>query len=281
MFTATSAFIGLVPGSLILKKIGMAFRFAVKHKVLRDVGITSAEKLSEVLDVLRSFDGTSAREAHKTLIEVTDSLKSLSIRSSDEIVELLGSLKSSGVTRDGIKGVLESATKIGAKTTEVIREYAAVLSKYKIDPPKWPDGISFNSNLKKHMSQLDGFTQQAGVKGAHNMKNFDNVVSDKGIRIVSRRPTGVEGIYQVEYQIPKLDSELKPVPGEFKAQVFPKTVYDPDVMPDSEMLLLSQIAAGSSAEYVSTGTKAFNSTVGGVDFRVYLRDGVVTNVHPR
>jgi hypothetical protein len=171
-------------------------------------------------------------------------------------------------------------TEVIASSIDEVKEFGTVLEKYKLAPPEWPNGISFSKDLKVHMSSLDGFTQKAGVKGAHNMVSFDSVAAEKGLRVLSKEPGGVEGIYQIKYQIPKLDAALNPIPGEFKAQEFLKTVYDPKVYSDSEMLRLAQIAAAQSPEYTTVGRKIFNARVAGLEFAVYLQDGVVTNVHP-
>ena len=197
------------------------------------------------------------------------------------IVKFLPDVKFANIISK-IKNIFQSAKVIGAKTGAGVREFAEVLSKYKIETPNWPNGINFNSNLKKHMSQLDGFTQKAGVKGAHNANAFQSAINSKGARVVNTiEHPRIPGVKNVDYEIPKLDRELNPIPGEFKGG-FSKTVYDPAVIPDGEMLRLGQIASAEGYETaVSAGKRIYSGKAGGLDFTVYLKNGVITNVHPR
>jgi filamentous hemagglutinin len=61
-----------------------------------------------------------------------------------------------------------------------------------------------------------------------------------------------------------------------------KTVYDPKIIPDDEMLNLGQIAANTKfEEALSAGKRIYDASAGGVNFRVYINNGVISNVHPK
>ncbi|MFP3733178.1 hypothetical protein SB690_20680, partial [Bacillus sp. SIMBA_006] len=69
----------------------------------------------------------------------------------------------------------------------------------------YPDGMSFDLNIKFHMSNFDGLTQKKGIGGAHNKEAFLDAVSTYGIKINEQVSIGVDGIYNVKYQIPAYD----------------------------------------------------------------------------
>ena len=62
-----------------------------------------------------------------------------------------------------------------------------------------------------------------------------------------------------------------------------KTVYDPSIISDSELVRLGQIAAAKGYQKaVASNRKQFTESAGGIDFRVYLdKNGTVTNFHPK
>ncbi|MFP3663484.1 hypothetical protein SB768_34165, partial [Burkholderia sp. SIMBA_043] len=62
----------------------------------------------------------------------------------------------------------------------------------------YPDGMSFDLNIKFHMSNFDGLTQKKGIGGAHNKEAFLDAVSTYGIKINEQVSIGVDGIYNVK-----------------------------------------------------------------------------------
>jgi len=145
---------------------------------------------------------------------------------------------------------------------------------------KFPDGIAFNSNTKTHISTVDGFSQKKGVLGGHNLDAFNQVATDKNLKIISstNHPT-IKGLTQIEYQIPSLDRAGN-VTG-YKVNAFSKTVYDPKVISDNQIIELGQQAAAKGyPSATSKGLSQFTSEAGGIDFRVYIRNGIVDNFHP-
>ncbi|WP_309509019.1 CdiA family toxin C-terminal domain-containing protein [Pseudomonas mosselii] len=146
----------------------------------------------------------------------------------------------------------------------------------------FPEGISFNPNLKKHLSGFDGLSQKSGISGTHNLEAFTKAASSNGIKILSESPTSVNGITNFVYQIPAYDRAGNVVG--YKAKEFTKTVYDPKIFSDQKILDLGQQAAASGyKDALSKGVTQFDATAGGVSFRVYLdrATGAVTNFHPQ
>ena len=149
-----------------------------------------------------------------------------------------------------------------------------------IDPVNFPDGISFNPNQKKHLTTFDGFSQKKGVNGTHNLDAFNQAVANHNLKIVSKtNDPNVEGIIQIKYQIPRLDKQGNPT-GSFKKPMT-KTVYDPKVISNAQILTLGQQAAAAGlADAIAKGKKHFSAMAGGVNFRVYIRNGAIDNFHP-
>lgn len=65
--------------------------------------------------------------------------------------------------------------------------------------------MSFNPNIKSHLSNLDGLTQKNGVSGTHNLDAFNQAAATNGLKILSETPTSVAGFSTIRYQIPAYD----------------------------------------------------------------------------
>ncbi|HCE7438978.1 TPA: DUF637 domain-containing protein, partial [Pseudomonas aeruginosa] len=146
----------------------------------------------------------------------------------------------------------------------------------------FPEGMSFNPNIKNHLSNFDGLTQKSGISGTHNLDAFSQAASSNGVKVLSETPGSVKGITTIEYQIPAYDRAGNVIG--YKAQPFTKTVYDPKVISDQKVLDLGQQAAASGyVKAVASGDRYYDSTAGGITFRVYLdeRTGAVLNFHPK
>ncbi|HCL2783871.1 TPA: DUF637 domain-containing protein, partial [Pseudomonas aeruginosa AC9A] len=146
----------------------------------------------------------------------------------------------------------------------------------------FPEGMSFNPNIKNHLSNFDGLTQKSGISGTHNLDAFNQAATTNGVKVLSETPTSVAGITTVRYQIPAYDRAGNIVG--FKDKIFPKTVYDPKIFTDQGILDLGQqAAAGGYKDALSKGVSQYDSVAGGITFRVYLDKftGTVTNFHPK
>ncbi|MBD8189803.1 hypothetical protein IFU20_26845 [Pseudomonas viridiflava] len=105
----------------------------------------------------------------------------------------------------------------------------------------FPEGMSFNPNIKSHLSNFDGLTQKNGVSGTHNLDAFNQAAATNGLKILGETPTSVAGVSSIRYQIPAYDRAGNVVG--FKEKVYPKTVYDPKIFTDQKILYLGQQAA--------------------------------------
>ncbi|MEX5485944.1 CdiA family toxin C-terminal domain-containing protein [Proteus mirabilis] len=134
----------------------------------------------------------------------------------------------------GGAGVAKGSSQLIAKTSAKIIEKTTRFS--------FPDGISFQIELPKHLATVDKFTQKMGISGGHNANVFYNVVKDKNLKIIKQTPTSVRGIMYIEYKIPA----KHPQTGEIThykgngAQPFKKTIYDPKIFSDQKILELGQ-----------------------------------------
>ncbi len=160
---------------------------------------------------------------------------------------------------------------------------------------KYPEGISFDTNLKRHLANADGFSQKQGIKGAHNRTNFMAELNSRGGRVKSETQTDIEGITRIKYGIPTLDRTGKP-DGGFKEISSIKTVYDPKKFSDDKILQMAQNAASqgySTASKIAQNERTksiserknviqFSETFDGIKFRSYfdVNKGRITNIHP-
>ncbi|HFC8088256.1 TPA: DUF637 domain-containing protein, partial [Neisseria meningitidis] len=145
---------------------------------------------------------------------------------------------------------------------------------------KYPEGISFDTNLKRHLANADGFSQKQGIKGAHNRTNFMAELNSRGGRVKSETQTDIEGITRIKYEIPTLDRTGKP-DGGFKEISSIKTVYNPKKFSDDKILQMAQNAASqgySKASKIAQNERTksiserknviqFSETFDGIKFR--------------
>lgn len=127
--------------------------------------------------------------------------------------------------------------------------------------------------------------RKKGISGGHNSVEFYRALNSIGGRIVGApKTTSVKGIYVVTYEIPAKNRDGT-YNGEYKKPSSnPKTIYDPNIISDSQMLNYAKNAAAAGYQNaIKTRTPQYNSSYNGISFRVYLdlATGVVTNVHPR
>ncbi|GAA0388004.1 peptidoglycan-binding protein [Paenibacillus motobuensis] len=169
------------------------------------------------------------------------------------------------------------------------------------DPPKF-EGVSkpeeagnltkviknnfkFIEGFEDHMINAQGIVRKGnkGVVGGHNLERFEKVLTDQGLNfndvIVSKTPhPTVPGVYEIEYRLPALDRELKVVPGQYKNIPQPKTVYDPDIISNEQMIIWGQEAIKSG---IVNGRVVTGYASNGLRFTGYLDEsGQITNFHP-
>jgi hypothetical protein len=147
------------------------------------------------------------------------------------------------------------------------------------------NNFEYVQGFDDHMINAQGIIRKGnkGVVGGHNLENFEYILTDQGWKlddvIVSKSPhPTVSGLYEIEYRLPALDRELNIVPGQYKNIPQPKTVYDPNVITNDQMVILGKEAM----EYgVINGRVVTGYASNGLRFTGYLdENGKITNFHP-
>ncbi|EXB27428.1 filamentous hemagglutinin family N-terminal domain protein [Acinetobacter baumannii 1437282] len=150
-------------------------------------------------------------------------------------------------------------------------------------------GISYRVNLPEHIAKFERFKGTA-VSGAHNKLEFEALQQTKNIKVVSTKPTQTKGIYEIEYQVPAYHPQQPGVITGYK-RVETKTVYDPKVFTDNQIVDMSQKAAALGYKeavnlYKSSNGRMnqYESTYNGIKFRSYIAKNdngqlFISNVH--
>lgn len=127
-----------------------------------------------------------------------------------------------------------------------------------------------------------------GIVGGHNLNEFKNVLTDAGFDVddcfinMKEHPT-IKGIYEVEYRIPAkkygMTGELEIVPSQYKTIKYPKTVYDPSIISDFEIIEWGKEAMESGT---IQGRNIYGYSLNGIRFEGYIDEttGKITNFYP-
>ena len=123
-----------------------------------------------------------------------------------------------------------------------------------------------------------------GILGGHNLNNFEEVFTNNGWNmddlIVSRTPhPTIDGVYEIKYQLPAKDMTGKIIEGQYKNIPFPKTVYDPNVIPDKQMLEWGRQAMANATQSAN-GRILTGTAPNGLMFQGYMEHGEITNFFP-
>ncbi|MDT1945920.1 hypothetical protein CKN99_04025 [Carnobacterium maltaromaticum] len=146
------------------------------------------------------------------------------------------------------------------------------------------NNFKFSANAQNHLKDVEIVSTKKGVVGGHNMTEFNNALKNQGVDvndlIISKKqhPT-IDGIYEVEYRIPRKDiagNIAEPV--SYKNIKQPKTIYDSSIISDEKMYLWGQEAMKNG---VIDGRLVEGTASNGLKFRGYLNDvGEITNFFP-
>ncbi|WP_066805722.1 CdiA family toxin C-terminal domain-containing protein [Moraxella oblonga] len=151
------------------------------------------------------------------------------------------------------------------------------------------NGIAFRADLLNHASKFDGFNKTQ-VRGTHNKVEFENLQNTHNVKIVSTTPTSTMGIYEIEYQVPSYHPQNQTQMVGYK-KVERKTVYDPTIYSDNEMLEMAQKAAVNGYDnavliFKSSNGKerGYDTEYNGIKFKAYLNKDdngkiFIDNVH--
>jgi hypothetical protein len=149
-------------------------------------------------------------------------------------------------------------------------------------------GLRFRSDYREHVSKRDfNVPRDRGIGGAHNLAEFMKVVQSGEIRIVSRTPhPTLKGVEKIEYQMQALDRSGKSN-GQWKSTLPPpKTVYDPQIISDTQMMEMGRQAFGE-AQQAGRIDYAKRSWIGyapnGIKFQGYIdhKTGAVRSFFPQ
>ncbi|WII93650.1 CdiA family toxin C-terminal domain-containing protein [Kingella negevensis] len=129
--------------------------------------------------------------------------------------------------------------------------------------------------MKDHLSKGEGLHRKRGISGAHNRDSFMNTLTQHNGKII-REETISRGITRITYEYPKVDGRGNPIG--FKQANSPKTVYDPKVYSDKDMLEWGQKAAAKGYYKYTTNknTKEYSEYFNGIKFRVYVDKNIKT-----
>ncbi|WP_052737871.1 EndoU domain-containing protein [Bacillus sp. SA1-12] len=147
------------------------------------------------------------------------------------------------------------------------------------------NNITFKSGYEKHLVEVIDVVRKKGkgIVGGHNLKNFEKAFKDQGwdideCIISKRKHPSIEGVYEIEYGFPKKDMEGKIIPGELKKVSHPKTVYDPNIISDEQMIKWGEEAMKNGTV---DGREITGVSSNGLQFKGFIDEsGEVTNFFP-
>ncbi|MEK5098914.1 EndoU domain-containing protein [Bacillus sp. FSL W8-0848] len=137
------------------------------------------------------------------------------------------------------KGVGKDSSELGAKVMPNVK-------------------VNFKSGYDTHLITVEGFKAKPtiGIKGGHNLANFEKYILDnfgdqvKDInQAVTKTPhPDIQGIYEIKYKLPVYDGMSTAnggkgnFTGQWKEYKNPKTVFDPRIFSDEQILKLGREA---------------------------------------
>ncbi|MBC1483187.1 EndoU domain-containing protein [Listeria sp. FSL L7-1509] len=146
------------------------------------------------------------------------------------------------------------------------------------------NNFKFGSNSRNHLKNVEEINTKKGVIGGHNMDEFNNALKNQGFKpedlIISKKPhPTIDGIYEVEYKIPRKDMAGKVAePVSYKNIKEPKTIYDPAKISDEKLYQWGQEAMQNGG---INGRLVEGTASNGLKFRGYLNEtGEITNFFP-
>ncbi|PFB51843.1 type VII secretion protein [Bacillus thuringiensis] len=146
------------------------------------------------------------------------------------------------------------------------------------------NNFKFGDNAKNHLKNVENISTKKGVSGGHNMDEFYNALKNQGVDvedlIISKKShSSIEGIYEIEYKIPRKDMAgniAEPV--SYKNIKEPKTIYDPAMISDDKIY---QWGKEAMQKGTINGRLVEGTASNGLKFRGYLNDtGEITNFFP-
>ncbi|HZG18194.1 MAG TPA: polymorphic toxin-type HINT domain-containing protein [Candidatus Bathyarchaeia archaeon] len=153
-----------------------------------------------------------------------------------------------------------------------------------------PIKVEFHERYSEsHIIKGDGI-KRTGVSGAHNMNHFNETLQKTGANIddlIIGEPIqhpNFPGLYEIKYRVPAMTygpgGKLVPT-GQFREIKDPKTVYDPKVYSDEQIIQWGKEAMQEGLESNRvTGRVIVGYAPNGMRFTGYVDDGQITNFFP-
>ena len=136
------------------------------------------------------------------------------------------------------------------------------------------------------MKNVEKINTQRGVSGGHNLDEFRKLLSTQGVSfedlIITQKPhPTIKGVYEIEYRIPRKDMAgniAKPIT--YKDISTPKTVYDPNIVSDTQMFEWGKNAM-QNGTIQADGRTVIGTFSNGLKFKGFLdSEGNITNFYP-
>ncbi len=184
----------------------------------------------------------------------------------------------------GVKGV--SSTKPNGVTSGKTNSSSSSSNSSKVSTIK----VEFHERFSEsHIIKGDG-VKKNGVSGAHNINHFYDTLKKTGVNIDDlivgeplKHPQ-LPGLYEINYRVPsmKYGPEGNLVPsGQFRNIKDPKTVYDPSIYSDEQII---QFGKKAMQEAIDSNRIVGRQVVGyapnGMRFTGFIDDGKITNFFP-
>jgi hypothetical protein len=145
--------------------------------------------------------------------------------------------------------------------------------------------LRFRPGYIEHLKTVISFDRNAtkGIVGGHNFTEFKNyfrtvegLADSEFIESIVPHPN-FSGIYEVTYKVPLKDGTGTIIPGQYKIFKNPKTVYDPSVISDADMVKLGEEAMKNGiVNGTIDGTKITGTASNGLKFEGWI-DSAITD----
>ena len=183
----------------------------------------------------------------------------------EEVTALVNKLPSS--MKNGLKNALEKIKNIeipnlfrepaivGIGSVEVRKTLGELFSAFK-SGTKGTGNLKFKEGyyVEHTTGPVEKFTERNGISSGHNYDEFENYFNSSSNKyelgpVVKKEHPDINGIFDIEYKVKyeKMDYTGKNGTGEYKVipngdKVYKKTVYDPKIISNDEIIALSKKA---------------------------------------
>ena len=151
------------------------------------------------------------------------------------------------------------------------------------------------SGYNTHLTDVIECTQSTAIKGGHNKVKFFDYLRNNNIQIneIARNKSAINGVEEIIYKIPSKDAAgniLKDASGNiiWKNQEFRKTIFDPAIISEAEMISIGEQAMKEGLDSVRLTFQNGSNTIidavapNGLKFKGYWNSitGEIDNFHP-